>query len=177
MGTIADLIDRLAPGPVEGLARPREEQEEDILEVPDDLSEMSDEGLFESPLLADPKPARKTTSNKTRTKGTSSEKVQVKDALALLIKTPATLWAMRDPRCGGRMLTQADATIDALTPIILRNPAMLAWFTAAGAPWLDILALVTALAPVASDVWGHHIRHDGRQEVSDDLSSYAAPPF
>jgi hypothetical protein len=170
-----DLLDRL------GL-RSGDADDGDDLDVPDDASELLEDDAEEE-LPKDPKPSRR----KARlslpegpTKATPAEKRQVKDALSLIIKAPAGLWSMRDPHCGGALHDQADAIIKASLPIICRNPAMLRWFTAANAPWLDIAALVAALAPVVGTIYGHHVTHTvGAEEGAPDvdLSAYAAPRY
>jgi hypothetical protein len=172
---ISDLLDKLGGG------------RDDDLDVPDDASELLDDEDGDE-LPDDPKPARKTSRAKipgSQVKATPTERRQVKDALSLLIKGPAAAVSFKDPVCGGAAMQQADQVIKALVPIVCRNPTWLAWFTAANAPWLDILGLITALWPVASTVWGHHFAR-GRHEHGDDqapgggpvdLSAYAAPSF
>jgi hypothetical protein len=78
-------------------------------------------------------------------------------------------------------MEQRDDIVKALTPIVCRNPAMLAFFTAANAPWMDYLALFQALMPVGQMFWSHHVTHTvGAQESGEvpvDLSAYSAPRF
>lgn len=175
-----DLMERL------GFSRPAEDAEDEIPEVPDDARELLEDDDQEEDLPKDPPAARK----KSRTvrmpegkvKATAAEKRQVKDAMALIVKVPAGIWAMRDPHCGTALQEQADDIIKAAVPIICRNPTMLRWFTATNAPWLDMVALISAFGPFIATVWGHHVTHtvgelpqDGGQGV--DLSSYAVPAW
>lgn len=166
-----ELLDRL------GLSNSEPEQDDELPDIPDDASELdADDDLPE-----DPKPSRKAPKfslpSSTPGKATPSEKRQVKDALSLLIKAPAGMISMRDPYCGGALAEQADPIVKALVPIICRNPAMLRWFTAANAPWLDILGLVTAFAPVVTTFYGHHVKHTigGEAPSGPDLSAYVVP--
>lgn len=138
-------------------------------------------------LPADPAPSRRSRKGRrtaarsaTRVKATRGEENQVRDALTMLYTLPAWGLQMRDPHCGGALMAQRDDIIKALTPIVCRNPAMLAWFTAANAPWMDVLALLQALLPVGQAVWGHHVTHTagGDEQAGGgglvDLSRYTA---
>lgn len=171
-----DLLDRLGlssePTP--------EDAEDDLPDIPDDVSELDDA----DELPEDPKPSRKKKApfslpSSAPGRATPTERRQVKDALSLLIKAPAGVISMRDPYCGGALGDQADAIVKAMVPIVCRNPAMLRWFTSANAPWLDILALITAFAPVVTTIYGHHVKHTiGGEEAAHggpDLSAYIAP--
>ena len=107
---------------------------------------------------------------------------QVRDALTMLYTLPAWGAKLKDPHCGGALLDQRDDIVKAMVPIVCRNPAMLAFFTAANAPWMDYLALGQALLPVGQTIWAHHVTHTvGRTEdageVPVDLSHYSAPRF
>lgn len=101
----------------------------------------------------------------------------------MLYTLPAWGARVKDPHCGGALLAQRDDIVKALVPIVCRNPAMLAFFTAANAPWMDYLALAQALAPVAQTFWSHHVTHtlghddETGEGVSVDLSAYAAPVY
>lgn len=144
--------------------------------VPDDASAIDGEG---DSLTPDPKPSRRRAPKSvasTAAKANAAQKKQVRDALLLLL-TPATgFLAMRDPHCGGAAFAQREEIVAAMVPIVCRNPNMLRWFTAADAPWLDYLALLTALQPVGAAFWQHHVKktigHDGGEAV--DYSAYTA---
>lgn len=176
---VSDLVESL------GFTRSQKD-EDDLLDVPDDARELLDEDdELEEDLPKDPKPARKKSRLRVpegTVRATPAEKRQVKDALTLLIKMPASVIAIRDPVCGGAARDAADDTIKAMVPLVCRNPTMLRWFTSANAPWLDYLALGSALAPVVTTVWGHHVTHtlghdDDQGDDRVDLSAYAAPQF
>lgn len=182
MGALADL---LKSGSVDG--------EESAAQLPEDTPDRGGAGEHGAgpidELPPDPQPSRRTAKGRRRTaraasprKASKAEQDQVRDALTMLYTLPAWGLQLRDAHCGGALMDQRDAIIDALTPIVCRNPAMLAFFTAANAPWMDYLALFQALLPVGQAVWGHHVtRTVGRDEsaggVPVDLSAYAAPAF
>lgn len=176
------LQDLLRSGQVDGETR-----------VPDDPSELTAagaEGGAGDELPPDPAPSRrgKTRRSKVRQttaakRATKAEQDQVRDALTMLYTLPAWGLSMRDAHCGGALMDQRDAIVGALAPIVCRNPAMLAFFTAANAPWMDYLALFQALMPVAQTIWGHHVTHTvggtdaGPGGVPVDLSAYSAPAY
>jgi hypothetical protein len=164
----------------------REEPEDDLPDIPDDARDLVDpDDTGEEELVKDPKPARKKTRRisipEGTVKATPAERRQIKDALGLLIKVPAGIWSMKDPHCGGALAEQADDIIKAVLPMACRHPAAIRFFTSTNAPWLDLLGLIMALAPVGSAVYGHHIAHTvGQPEGGNDgpdLSAYAAPQF
>ena len=180
MAGLADLL-RSAP------------EDDGATDVPDDLSELTggDGSPVADPdqLPADPQPSRRSRKGRSRSRAaagpasaTKADRDQVSDALTMLYTLPAWGAKLKDPHCGGALLEQRDAIIKSLVPIVCRNPAMLAFFTAANAPWMDYLALAQALGPVAKTIWSHHVTHtvgDGQDlgEVPVDLSAYAAPRF
>lgn len=143
----------------------------------------------------DPKPARRSQKPPKREpaqKAPAAVRREVRDSLTMMITMPAGIWAFRDPHCGGALLEHADNIAARLTPIVCRNPALLAWFTESSS-YMDWFALFTALAPVAKAVWDHHvIGPRPRGEVADDagaeysaaaqspapdFSQFAAPAF
>lgn len=183
MAGLSDLLSRVGAPDGEGA------------DVPDDASTLTGAaGDGQDPdgdrLAPDPQPSRRSRKGRSRAgrpaqgKASKAEQDQVRDALTVLY-TPAA-WGVRlkDPHCGAALLEQRDDIIKTLTPIVCRNPGMLAFFTAANAPWMDYLALAQALAPVAKTIWSHHVTHTvGHDEdtagggVPVDLSSYSAPRF
>ena len=181
MAGLADLLRNGAP------------ESDDAVDVPDDPSELTGAdgpGPAEGEQLApDPQPSRRNRKGRRNgraaaasTRATKAEQDQVRDALTMLYTLPAWGLQLKDPHCGGALMEQRDAIIKSLVPIVCRNPAMLAFFTAANAPWMEYLALGQALAPVAKTIWSHHVTHtvgdaQGQGEVPVDLSAYAAPRF
>jgi hypothetical protein len=129
--------------------------------APDDLSALDEAG---DSLAPDPKPRRRgkvraaTTAAASGGRASAAQQRKVSDALTMLITLPAATWALRDPHCGGAAMAQRTEVVAALVPIVCRNPAMLRWFTGTSAAWLDWLALLTAVQPVGSAVWGHHVK-------------------
>jgi len=137
-------------------------------------------------LPPDPKPGRKARgaprSRPSVAKATVAQKRAVADALTMMITMPAGIVSLRDPVCGNAVLDQADAVVDRLVPIVCRNPALLSWFTE-GAAYMDWIALMGALAPIAKTIWSHHVtrslghEQEDHGEHSDDFSGYPAPVF
>lgn len=164
-------------------------QGEDV-QVPDDASTLTGavEGLEpEDGLAPDPQPSRRTRRNRRqapapRARVGKAESDQVRDALTMLYTLPAWGLKLKDPHCGGSLLEQRDDIVKTLVPIVCRNPAMLAFFTAANAPWMDYLAFAQALFPVGQTIWAHHVTHtvghsEDTGEVPLDLTRYNAPRF
>jgi hypothetical protein len=142
-------------------------------------------------LPADPPPSRRSRKGRrtaaratnVRTTATKADRDQVRDALTMLYTLPAWGLTMKDPHCGGVLMQQRDDIIKSLVPIVCRNPGMLAFFTAANAPWMDYLALMQALLPVGQAVWGHHVTRTVGPAAPDeqaaggglvDLTAYTA---
>ena len=154
----------------------REVSEDDIPDVPDDISALDDV------LPPDPPAARRTAkaSRKPAAKPTRAVQNQVADALTMMITRPAGVLAFRDPICGSAILDQADEVVAKLVPIVCRNPAMLRWFTE-GAGYMDFMALAAAVFPIARTIWAHHVTHSiGMEEDQDDgedFNRYVAPGF
>lgn len=164
-------------------------------DVPDDLSGLTGadgpEPAEGDQLAPDPQPSRRARKGRRSSRAaaapaaaaTKADRDQVRDALTMLYTLPAWGLQLRDQHCGGALMEQRDAIIKSLVPIVCRNPAMLAFFTSANAPWMDYLALGQALAPVAKTIWSHHVTHtvgdaDGMPgEVPVDLTAYSAPRF
>jgi hypothetical protein len=169
---------------------------EDV-DVPDDASELSGLGAGDGApapdadsLEPDPQPSRRQRKGRrpgraAAQKASKADQDQVRDALTMLYTLPAWGLRLRDPHCGGALQDQRDDIVKALVPIVCRNPGMLAFFTAANAPWMDYLALFQALMPVGQTIWAHHVTHtighDGEQDGGGvngvDLSAYSAPRF
>lgn len=173
---LVDLLDR---------AFSTDSDEEDItdtpdtgagVQVPDDASELDDV------LPPDPKPkkpARTRTPRTAAAKVTAAQKRQVEDALVLLMKILGGGISFRDQVCGPALVDSSADIAKAAAPLIARNPVWLAWFTG-GTGFLDLLALATALQPVAAAIWGHHVTHrlghdDGDGGGPVDYSGYNAP--
>ncbi len=152
---------------------------------------VSDVELPDEPVIQpDPKPAHRTRRGRTKAAPMAAPtskadkaalEQKIRDNLSMMIGMPAATWAMRDPHCGGTLFAQSDAIIDALVPIIMRNPSMLKWFTSAGGGFMDYLTLATAIWPVGKTVYSHHVKKvdpsNAGSGVNLDLSGFAAPGF
>ena len=162
---LQDLLDRLGGSDADELD----------VGVPDDLSELDDPGDRLTPDLKPKRSKSKISAPAASVRGKASavQKRAVHDALTLVLTLPAGAWAMRDPHCGGIAMAQREATINALVPIICRNPTMLQWFTAGDGGWMDWAALIVALQPIASATWSHHVRKID-PDADDDRSAGGA---
>lgn len=151
--------------------------------VPDDISSLDDI------LPADPAPKRagKATSGWVGPKGkgaapkvSAAQKREIADALELIQVMLGGTIQMRDQVCGGAIVNNAANVAAKAVPIICRNPAWVAWFTA-GTGWMDVLGLVIALREPIATMWSHHVTHtighEGEQDAGadDDLSAFTAP--
>lgn len=164
-----------------------------VLEEADAAALADSIGAHTHDMAPDPAPARRSSKPPKREsrdvpKANAQTRREVRDSITMMITMPAGIWAFRDPHCGGALLEHADNIAAKLTPIVCRNPAMLAWFTTSSA-YMDWFALFTAMAPVARAVWDHHVVGP-REEVSHagaddsapaqsapDFSQFAAPAF
>lgn len=172
---IADLIEKLSGN--EKNPNSDDEPLPEHFDVPDDLA-----GLDELP--PDPRPVRNPRGKTPKApvpKTTVATRKRVEESLYLMISLPAGVWELRDAQCGGALNAQARALAASLTPIVCRNPAVLAWLTGPDARFMDWLAVWIAAKPVASAVWSHHVLQGGRGEGVDDgafdASQYPAPTF
>jgi hypothetical protein len=154
-----------------------------VSDIPDDVSSLDGASGFDDTLPPDPKPGkvRRTKGRVSRpaapVKATAAQKRQVADALVLLQSLLGGGIQLRDPVCGGAIVTNAEKVAEKAVPIICRNPLWLEWFTGS-AGFLDVLGLAMALRPVLTTVWGHHISHTISTEEDGepvDYSGYSAP--
>lgn len=149
------------------------------LQIPDDASSLDDT------LPPDPKPgkAKRQPLRAPRTgapKATAGQRRQVEDSLMMMMQLLGGGLSFRDQVCGPAINENAANIAKAASPIICRNPAMLAWFVG-GTGIMDLMALCIALQPVAMTIGRHHITHSighdhGQEEVGPvDYSAYGAP--
>jgi hypothetical protein len=153
---------------------------------PADLS-----GADEPPdFTADPEPAKAPKGAKVprerRPKITDSVRRDIRGKVSLMLMMPAAVFARRDEVCGPVLLGQIPEIADALTEVLIDSPDVVAFFTAAGGRYMKWVALGTALEPVATVAWQHHVaRRDSRgggpgqswngETVPPDMSRYHAP--
>lgn len=176
---ISNLIDRLNPSEMSDIEDDTPEDYAD--QVPDDASALDDA------LPPDPKPGQRGRTKARRAapvaaKVTAAQKRTVEDSIYLLMMIPGGALSLRDPHCGGAVTGNAREVARACVPIVARNPSILAWFTATGAPVMDWLALLAALSPIASAFWSHHVTKSVGQDEEDeganaDYSQFTAPVF
>jgi hypothetical protein len=140
----------------------------------------------------DPEPAKAPKAGKS-SRGSRPPKVtdavrrDMRAKVALMITMPAVVFARRDELCGSVLLVQVPEIADALTDILADAPDVVAFFTAGGGVYMKWLALGTALEPVATAAWQHHVARrdiqgggpDGwnGETVPPDESRYHAPAF
>lgn len=119
-------------------------------------------------------------------KVTDAVRRDMRGKLALMLTMPAAVFARRDEICGEVLLGQVPDITDALVDILADSPDVVAFFTAGGGQYMKWIALATALEPVATIAWQHHIIHkndtpgggpDGwnGETVPPDMSRYHAP--
>lgn len=120
-------------------------------------------------------------------KVTAAVREDITGKVALLLTLPASAWAARDPWCGPVALDVVPGVSDALADIFCGSPDVVAFFTTAGGDYMKWLKLMTALQPLATTYYRHHIGHTIGQEtagaggldggyVPPDMSSFHAPP-
>ena len=139
---------------------------------------------------ADPEPAKAPKGSKAsrerRPKITDATRRDIRGKVALMLMMPAAVFARRDEVCGPVLLGQVPEIADALTEVLIDSPDVVAFFTAAGGKYMKWVALGTALEPVATIAWQHHIAHRNSQgggpgqswageTVPPDMSRYHAP--
>jgi hypothetical protein len=137
-------------------------------------------------LPPDPKPRRSGRGRRVApppaAKVTAAQKRSVEDSIFLLMMIPGGAIRLRDPHCGQAITANAREVAKACVPIVARNPNVLAWFVAAGAPFMDWLALASALSPIAAAFWSHHVTKTAGQDAAGgedapDYSQFTAPAF
>jgi hypothetical protein len=151
----------------------------------DEAAPVAEDGATLDDLLdPDPAPPKKrggsaqppSKSAPVRGKATLKQKAEIKDAISMMLLMGGGTISFRDQHCGGAILEHAENIADKLTPIICRNPTMLAWFTGSSG-YMDYFALAMALLPVGKTIVGHHVTKTlGSEEGADaDYSQFAAP--
>jgi hypothetical protein len=116
------------------------------------------------------RPAPKATRVTAAIRGDVQAKVQI------LLGVPGSVWAARDPLCGGTFMEGLPQTSAAFTAWICQSPDLLNWFTGPGGNFMLILDILAALMPTATVVMGHHVYHSIELEESagQDQARYAA---
>lgn len=184
---VSDLLDRVTPfGRGE---RAVEDLDDGIFDLDDAFGEVEnaaplDDGATLDDLLdPDPAPPKKREGSAkaakaapVRGKATVKQKAEIKDAISMMLLMGGGTIAFRDQHCGGAVLEHAENIADKLTPIICRNPTMLAWFTGSSG-YMDYFALAMALLPVGKTIVGHHVTKsiDDAEGANADYSQFQAP--
>jgi hypothetical protein len=102
--------------------------------------------------------------------------IDAKISLGLTIS--GSVWAARDPLCGGTFMEQRGEISGALTEIVCQSADLIAWFSGSGGQFMLWLNLAAACWPVATAVMAHHVYHSVTMEpdgsVEQDMARYAA---
>jgi hypothetical protein len=118
----------------------------------------SDAGPFRE-LPADPPPARIKAAGGRGTKApkvTAAVRSDVEGKLGIVLHMSGTVWAARDPVCGGAYLAQLPAIRPAMAELILMSPDLVQWFTGVGGGFMLWFQLAAACWPVLATIWAHH---------------------
>jgi len=91
------------------------------------------------------------------------------------LEISGTIWAARDPLCGGVFLAQRPAVADALTDIIMESPDLIAFFTGPAGAFMRYLNLAGALWPVFEMIAAHHVYHSVETPVPGHREMPAPP--
>jgi hypothetical protein len=121
-------------------------------------------------------------------KVTDAAKRDMRGKVALMLTMPAAVFARRDEVCGAVLLAQVPEITDALVDILADSPDVVAFFTAGGGQYMKWIALATALEPVITIGWQHHVMSRNMQgggpdlgftgdTVPPDMDRYHAPAF
>ena len=108
---------------------------------------------------------------------TAAGRKDVAAKLQLMLFVPGSVWATRDPYCGGTFMHQLPETVDALTDIVCDSADLYAFFTGPGGSFMKYMKLILALQPVGVMAWQHHIAHAITEDASQrqpDMRQYAA---
>jgi hypothetical protein len=103
--------------------------------------------------------------------------IDAKIGLALTIS--GSVWAARDPLCGGTFMEQRGEISGALTEIVCQSADLIAWFSGSGGQFMLWLNLAAACWPVGTAIMAHHVYHtvvmdeDGAVDQAD-AARYAA---
>jgi len=116
-------------------------------------------GPAPGPLPADPPPARiKAVGGRSgqAKKVTAAVRSDIEGKLGIALHMGGTVWAARDPVCGGAYLAQLPAIRPAMTELIIMSPDLVQWFTGVGGGFMLWFQLAAACWPVLATIWAHH---------------------
>lgn len=151
---MSDLLERMRIG--------QDPTSEDVR----DLSEEDADGPDTEPVEPDPKPNRlKSAGPKDTPKVTAATRREIKSKLEVGILFGAAVWSQRDPYCAGVLSAQTEEIVDRATAVICRSPKMLNWLTSTG-EYTDWIMLLTAITPVITAIWAHHVTRSVSEEPS-----------
>lgn len=109
---------------------------------------------------------------------TAAVRGDITGQLGFLLTAPGSVWAARDPLCGGAFLEQVPAIADALADWVVESPSLLAIFTGpAGSFAAKAVKTTIALAPVFTTVTAHHVYHSIEYDpdlAAEEMAQYAA---
>ncbi len=138
------------------------------------------------PLSDDPGPAHATRDFRRRARGgqkskpgrvTVSVRADIGAKIEFALTVPGTIWAARDPLCGGTFVQQTPGISTALTDIVCESPDLVAFFSGPGGAFMRYLQLVIELQPVFMMAMAHHVYHTIEPQADmtqPDYQDYAA---
>lgn len=127
----------------------------------------------------DPKPKRpeaKSLPKKAPPRVPPHVRKEITEKISAMLEFFAAGWSIRDEYCADVLDQQREEITARFVAIVVKRPAMVRYFTE-GAEYQDWLMLATALQPVVTAVWSHHVAKTAGREAEQDLDGYAAPPF
>lgn len=110
------------------------------------------------------------------TRVTAGIRKDVNAKISFAVTVPGSIWAARDPLCGGVFMEQAPEISDALTDIVCDSPDLIAFFTGPGGAFMRYLSLGAALMPVVQVIMAHHVYHS-IDEQPPDMTQPAYQPY
>jgi hypothetical protein len=91
---------------------------------------------------------------------TAAVRGDITGQIGFLLTLPGSVWAARDPLCGGTFVEQVPVVADALTDWITDSPTLLALFVGPAGSFVGkAVKTAVALAPVFTMYAAHHVYH------------------
>jgi hypothetical protein len=90
---------------------------------------------------------------------TQAVRQDVNAKISIMLGVPGSVWAARDPLCGGEFMANLPNIASAFASFVCESPDLLAWFAGSGGKFMLVLDIAAALMPVGSAVMAHHVYH------------------